>query len=50
VSAFVFPGSLVDTYSWIALRAVEGVGPVLFRRLLERFETPAGRFPPLPMS
>lgn len=38
--AFVFPGSLVDTYSWIALRAVEGVGPVLFRRLLERFETP----------
>lgn len=40
MSAFVFPGSLVDTYSWIALRAVEGVGPVLFRRLLERFETP----------
>jgi len=30
----------VDTFSWIALRAVEGVGPVLFRRLLERFETP----------
>lgn len=30
----------VDYVSWIALRAVEGVGPVLFRRLLERFETP----------
>jgi DNA processing protein len=25
---------------WIALAAVEGVGPVLFRRLLERFGTP----------
>jgi DNA processing protein len=30
----------VDYHFWIALRAVEGVGPVLFRRLLERFETP----------
>ncbi len=25
---------------WLALTAVEGVGPALFRRLLERFETP----------
>lgn len=31
----------MDYCSWIALRAVEGVGPVLFRRLLEQFETPA---------
>ncbi|CAH2032456.1 DNA-processing protein DprA [Trichlorobacter ammonificans] len=31
----------MDTFSWIALRAADGVGPVLFRRLLERFETPA---------
>jgi len=30
----------MEYFSWIALRAVEGVGPVLFRRLLERFETP----------
>lgn len=30
----------MDYCSWIALRAVEGIGPVLFRRLLERFETP----------
>ncbi|MCE1227036.1 MAG: DNA-processing protein DprA [Geobacteraceae bacterium] len=30
----------MDYLSWIALRAVEGVGPVLFRRLLERFDTP----------
>lgn len=30
----------MDTFSWIALRAADGVGPVLFRRLLERFETP----------
>lgn len=30
----------MDYHSWIALRAVEGVGPVLFRRLLERFDTP----------
>jgi len=30
----------MDYCSWIALRAVEGVGPVLFRRLLERFDTP----------
>jgi DNA processing protein len=30
----------MDYHFWIALRAVEGVGPVLFRRLLERFETP----------
>lgn len=27
-------------FPWIALRAAEGVGPVLFRRLLERFDTP----------
>ncbi len=26
-------------FAWIALRAVKGIGPVLFRRLLERFET-----------
>jgi DNA processing protein len=31
----------VDYVSWLALRAVEGVGPVLFRRLLERFDSPA---------
>ena len=31
----------MDHFSWIALRAVNGIGPVLFRRLLERFETPA---------
>lgn len=31
----------MDYCSWIALRAVDGVGPVLFRRLLERFESPA---------
>lgn len=31
----------MDKFSWIALRAADGVGPVLFRRLLERFETPA---------
>lgn len=31
----------LDKFSWLALRAAEGVGPVLFRRLLERFETPA---------
>ena len=30
----------MDYCSWIALRAVEGIGPVLFRRLLERFDTP----------
>ena len=30
----------MDYHAWIALRAAEGVGPVLFRRLLERFETP----------
>ena len=30
----------MDYRSWIALRAVEGIGPVLFRRLLERFDTP----------
>lgn len=30
----------MDYLSWIALRAVEGIGPVLFRRLLERFDTP----------
>lgn len=29
-----------DQRDWIALSAVEGVGPVLFRRLLEQFETP----------
>ena len=29
-----------DQRDWIALSAVEGVGPVLFRRLLECFETP----------
>jgi DNA processing protein len=29
-----------DRVDWIALAAVEGVGPALFRRLLERFETP----------
>lgn len=29
----------MEYVSWIALRAVEGVGPVLFRRLLERFDT-----------
>lgn len=29
-----------DHRDWIALSAAEGVGPVLFRRLLERFETP----------
>jgi DNA processing protein len=41
----------VDYHFWIALRAAEGVGPVLFRRLLERFETPeqvfAARLPEL---
>ena len=31
----------MDQFSWIALRAVTGIGPVLFRRLLERFESPA---------
>ncbi len=31
----------MDVFSWIALQAVEGVGPVMFRRLLERFESPA---------
>jgi len=31
---------LLDYHYWIALRAVEGIGPVLFRRLLERFEKP----------
>lgn len=31
----------MDQFSWIALRAVDGIGPVLFRRLLEQFETPA---------
>lgn len=31
----------MDYFSWIALQAVDGVEPVLFRRLLERFETPA---------
>lgn len=30
----------MDQFAWIALRAVSGIGPVLFRRLLERFETP----------
>lgn len=30
----------MDTFSWIALKAADGVGPVLFRRLLERFESP----------
>lgn len=30
----------MDAFSWIALRAADGVGPVLFRRLLEHFETP----------
>lgn len=30
----------MDYVSWIALRAAEGVGPVLFRRLLERFDSP----------
>jgi len=29
-----------DQLDWIALAAVEGVGPVLFRRLLERFDSP----------
>jgi len=29
-----------DHRDWIALSAVEGVGPVLFRRLLEQFDTP----------
>lgn len=38
--AFAFGEETVDHFSWIALRAVDGVGPVLFRRLLERFETP----------
>mgnify|MGYP000911016881 CR=1 FL=1 len=32
---------MTDHFSWIALRATDGVGPVLFRRLLERFETPS---------
>lgn len=30
--------------NWIALSAVEGIGPVLFRRLLERFDTPGRVF------
>lgn len=30
----------MDYSPWIALRAAEGVGPVLFRRLLERFNSP----------
>ena len=30
----------MDQFSWIALRAATGIGPVLFRRLLERFESP----------
>lgn len=30
----------MDYIPWIALRAAEGVGPVLFRRLLERFDSP----------
>jgi len=34
----------LDHLSWLALRAADGVGPVLFRRLLERFETPARVF------
>lgn len=38
----------MDYCSWIALRAVEGVGPVLFRRLLERFETPGHVFSAAP--
>lgn len=29
-----------DRADWIALSAAEGVGPALFRRLLERFDTP----------
>lgn len=29
-----------ERLDWITLAAVEGVGPTLFRRLLERFETP----------
>lgn len=35
-----FRGQHLDKFAWIALRAAEGVGPVLFRRLLERFDTP----------
>ncbi len=31
----------MDHFSWIALLVVEGIGPVLFRRLLEKFDTPA---------
>lgn len=38
----------MDYCSWIALRAVAGVGPVLFRRLLERFETPEHVFSAVP--
>ncbi len=30
-----------DVFSWIALASAKGVGPALFRRILERFETPA---------
>ncbi len=29
-----------DLFSWIALSSAKGVGPALFRRILERFETP----------
>lgn len=29
-----------DRFDWIALASVDGVGPALFRRLLERFGTP----------
>lgn len=29
-----------NPFDWIALTAADGVGPVMFRRLLERFETP----------
>lgn len=40
----------MDYCSWIALRAVEGIGPVLFRRLLERFETPGDVFSATPAA
>lgn len=40
----------MEHFSWIALRAVDGVGPVLFRRLLERFETPAAVLSAVPSA
>ena len=35
---------MIDKLPWLALKSIPGVGPVLFQRLLARFNTPAAVF------